>query len=399
MTFLLPFGEMTMTPDDAKQIIGLALEGKVVFEGFNNFIPFEELFFLAKYFLGWEKLEAEEEFEIGGGAMPKDKRSFSVPGERLETINMTRKINMVRLREKFEDSGSKTVSGKVVMDRARSRHTSISYLLHSLGTVFFPDFSGNKVNACYLQWLKTLSLDPETNEVPRYSWGTALLASVMENLCKASRWNITQIIGCVARIQNWALEKPTGGRYPFRGTQHKAKEMEMVDMRKKLDALTIDDVVFDPYLKLDEDGEDEVGDRVFSDVATYVGPLFHSTGFIILDPRRTLRQIGNVQRILPEDSRFKLSVDNSQFKDKNVRLTYEPAPSIDHWNARSEGVNQISRRALETSHGTSVADENYMEWYQDLSHPYVENLDPEARKHFKKGESLKSRTSRNEESD
>ncbi|XP_026413749.1 uncharacterized protein LOC113309534 [Papaver somniferum] len=43
MTFLISFGEMTITPDDAKQITGLALEGKAVFEGYNNSIPFEEL--------------------------------------------------------------------------------------------------------------------------------------------------------------------------------------------------------------------------------------------------------------------------------------------------------------------------------------------------------------------
>ncbi|XP_026412211.1 uncharacterized protein LOC113307954 [Papaver somniferum] len=175
----------------------------------------------------------------------------------------------------------------------------------------------------------------------------------------------------------------------------------MVEMRKKLDALTIDDVVFDPYLKFDEDGDDEVDDRVFSNVATYTGPLFHTTGFVILDPRRTLRQIGIVQKILPEDSRFKLSVANSQFKDKDVRLTYEEASLIEHWNARSQEVNQMSRRALEASHGTSEAGANYMEWYQEWAHPYVENLDPEALRHFKNAEkeSTKSKASMNEEDD
>ncbi|XP_026455318.1 protein MAIN-LIKE 1-like [Papaver somniferum] len=277
MTFLLQFGEMTMTPDDAKKITGLALEGKVVFEGFNNSLPFDEIYVLAKDCVGLGKYEAEEEFEIGYGAAPRAKRPFSLPGEYRETINMSRKINLVRLREKLEEYNRKTASGEIVMDAERARHTAIAYSLHSLGTVFFPDFSRNKVNACYLQWLKTLSIDPETNEVPKYSWAIALLASVMESLCKASRWNETQITGCVSLIQSWdydhfkclrpswdtkwPLEKPTGGRYPFGGTQHKAQETEMVEMRKKLDALIIDDVVFDPYLKLDEESQEEVGDK------------------------------------------------------------------------------------------------------------------------------------------
>ncbi|XP_026430163.1 uncharacterized protein LOC113326702 [Papaver somniferum] len=111
-------------------------------------------------------------------------------------------------------------------------------------------------------------------------------------------------------------------------------------MRKKLDALTIDDVVFDPYLRRDEDRVNEVGDRLFSDVATYLIPLFHPTGFVILDPRRKLRQIGIVHKIVPEASHFKPSITNSQFKDKDVKLTYEAVSLIDHSNARSEQVNQ-----------------------------------------------------------
>lgn len=150
-TFHLPFGEMTITLDDAKKITGLSLEGKAVFEGFNNYMPFDELCVLAKHCLGWGKDEAEEEFEIGGGAAPRTKRKNSAPGELAETVNMARKINLVRLKYKFEDSDSKTNSGLVVMDAEKARHTAIAYLLHALGTVFFPDFIGNKVNACYLQ--------------------------------------------------------------------------------------------------------------------------------------------------------------------------------------------------------------------------------------------------------
>ncbi|XP_026435999.1 bromodomain and WD repeat-containing protein 3-like [Papaver somniferum] len=61
----------------------------------------------------------------------------------------------------------------------------------------------------------------------------------------------------------------------------------------------------------------------------------------------------------------------------------------------------MSRRLLEASHGTSEADANYMDWYQEWAHPYVENLDPEAQRYLKKAEkeSLKSKESMNEEDD
>ncbi|XP_026410513.1 H/ACA ribonucleoprotein complex subunit GAR1-like [Papaver somniferum] len=70
MTSQLPFGEMTMTPDDAKAITGLALEGKVVYGGFNSSLPYDALYVLAKHCLGWSKDQTEE--EIGYGVAPRE---------------------------------------------------------------------------------------------------------------------------------------------------------------------------------------------------------------------------------------------------------------------------------------------------------------------------------------
>lgn len=141
---------MTITLDGAREIVGLALEGKVVSEGFKSSIYFEELYILVKDCLGWSKDESEEKFEIGVGALPKAKREFKESGEHRDMLNPARKINLVRLRNKFEKSDAKDRNGMVVMDEVRARHTTIAYLLHALGTVFFPKFPRNKVNACYL---------------------------------------------------------------------------------------------------------------------------------------------------------------------------------------------------------------------------------------------------------
>ncbi|XP_026428728.1 uncharacterized protein LOC113324642 [Papaver somniferum] len=43
-TFHLPFGEMTITPDDVKKIIDLEVEGQSVFEGFNNNMAWTDLY-------------------------------------------------------------------------------------------------------------------------------------------------------------------------------------------------------------------------------------------------------------------------------------------------------------------------------------------------------------------
>ncbi|XP_026436159.1 protein MAIN-LIKE 1-like [Papaver somniferum] len=151
-----------------------------------------------------------------------------------------------------------------VINEIRARRTTTAFLLHSLGTIFFPDNSGNRVNAHYLQWLKNFK------ETKKHAWGTATLAFLLDSFRKASRVGSTELAWNVGLFQAWVYDhfptmrpstswsdneigRPTGKKFVFTGTQVKHKEEKIDDLRLKTDALTIEDVIFDTYIDLKED--------------------------------------------------------------------------------------------------------------------------------------------------
>ncbi|XP_026379029.1 uncharacterized protein LOC113273570 [Papaver somniferum] len=88
-TFHLPFGEMTINPDDVKQILDLNIEGKVVSEGFDNNMSWTDLYALVKDTLGWEPPETEKQFKWAGGDKPTEPREGPViPVKKILLKNM-----------------------------------------------------------------------------------------------------------------------------------------------------------------------------------------------------------------------------------------------------------------------------------------------------------------------
>ncbi|XP_026433837.1 protein MAINTENANCE OF MERISTEMS-like [Papaver somniferum] len=162
-TFHLPFGQMTITPDDVKQITDLEVEGQSVFEGFDNNMSWNDLYILVQETLGWEKDETEMEFQLAGGYDPAEPHKPKI----------IKNLLLKNLRTKFEGTKAKEREGQV-MDETTVRRTTTAYLLYSLGTVFFPDNSGNRVNVHYLELLKNL------DNIKNYLWATATLAYLLD---------------------------------------------------------------------------------------------------------------------------------------------------------------------------------------------------------------------------
>ncbi|XP_074268634.1 serine/threonine-protein phosphatase 7 long form homolog [Silene latifolia] len=81
-----------------------------------------------------------------------------------------------------------------------------AYLLYLIGTVLFPDKSGNRVQLLYFPLL--INLD-RLNE---YSWGSATLAYLYRHLCTASRRGSIEIGGCLLLMQLWSWEHISIGR-------------------------------------------------------------------------------------------------------------------------------------------------------------------------------------------
>ena len=78
------------------------------------------------------------------------------------------------------------------------------YILALLGDTIFTDKSSDKVHTMWLQMLKDL------RNPPRYNWGSACLAWLYRELCKAIDRGVSQIGGALILVQYWAWV-----RFPF----------------------------------------------------------------------------------------------------------------------------------------------------------------------------------------
>ena len=81
-----------------------------------------------------------------------------------------------------------------------------AYILYLFGCILFPDNSGDSVQLIYLPLLGDLE------RVDEYSWGSATLAYLYHNLCRASRKGAKDIGDCLMLLQIWSWEHIHIGR-------------------------------------------------------------------------------------------------------------------------------------------------------------------------------------------
>ncbi|MFQ6627311.1 hypothetical protein Gotur_005191 [Gossypium turneri] len=74
-----------------------------------------------------------------------------------------------------------------------------AYIMHIIGGEIMPDASNDKVHLMYLPLLANLS------SVSSYSWGSAVLAVLYRELCRATDPKVRNIGGCLSLLQSWAL--------------------------------------------------------------------------------------------------------------------------------------------------------------------------------------------------
>ncbi|XP_026397077.1 protein MAIN-LIKE 2-like [Papaver somniferum] len=178
-TFHMSFGEMTITPNDVRQIFNLNDHGVVFKYNYIKQLSWEQLYDLCKKCFGWDKETSYIEFN----------RCFSCK---------TRQFNMSQLIKMFKGTSEKENQGP--LSNAEVDAAATAYLLCVLGCVIFPNASGNRVDANLLQLLHPL------NKVADYSWGTTCLEFLMEELRNASRLRTSQIDGNVSLFQTWIYD-------------------------------------------------------------------------------------------------------------------------------------------------------------------------------------------------
>ena len=74
-----------------------------------------------------------------------------------------------------------------------------AYIMHMVGAVLMPDANGDSVHLSYLPLLADLST------ARSYSWGSAVLATLYKELCRATDPQVKDIGGCLILLQSWAL--------------------------------------------------------------------------------------------------------------------------------------------------------------------------------------------------
>ncbi|XP_026451318.1 uncharacterized protein LOC113351575 [Papaver somniferum] len=160
-TLHLPFGELTITPHYAKFITGLSIEGKAVkSKWYAQELEWDNIYALTKYVFQWDEERTKSEMLVG---------------------NLKQRIfHLSKLRDNFMGTKKLRAEGKEVAQE-RIISTANAYVLYVLGAVIFPEVSGARMSANFIQMLQPF------NKIHEYSWGTSILAHSLNELRKASR--------------------------------------------------------------------------------------------------------------------------------------------------------------------------------------------------------------------
>ncbi|XP_026410437.1 protein MAIN-LIKE 1-like [Papaver somniferum] len=345
----MPFGEITITPDDVRKILNLNDHGVAIKYNYIKQLNWEQLYDLCKKCFGWDKETSDIEFNM----------CFSYK---------TRQFIMSQLIKMFKGTAEKENQGP--LSDAEVDVAATAYLLCVLGCVIFPNASGNRVDANLLQLLHSL------NKLAYYSWGTTCLAFLIEELRKASRLRTSQISGNVSLFQTWIYDHypsmkladvntqcekgtPRGTKYKFTKNRSRTKEKQLVQLKEKLDSTKASEVCFYPYK------EDRASGHIAgrSELSHYFGPLWYPTGYVMYNGSRVMRQHGYVQGVPWNhiNGKFKLDVEHSQSNQDTIKVIYYGTPYvIDHWDQRMYHL-------VNTERAVNRGDENapvYMEWYR-----------------------------------
>ncbi|RWR97831.1 serine/threonine-protein phosphatase 7 long form [Cinnamomum micranthum f. kanehirae] len=172
-TFHMPFGEMTITLDDVRTLLGIPVTGLPIHV--STSMGFTEQVDLLERGLGVDRASAAAELNLARGGV----------------------VRMGWIRRVCGDI-SPASSVEEVECAARG------YLLYLLGCTLFTDKSATRVPIYYLSLLMDLT------RVRDYAWGAAALAYLYRQLGTATRADVRQIAGYLTLLTSWVYE-----HFPF----------------------------------------------------------------------------------------------------------------------------------------------------------------------------------------
>ncbi|XP_016667283.2 protein MAINTENANCE OF MERISTEMS-like [Gossypium hirsutum] len=160
-TFIMPCGECTITLEDVATQLRLRVDGAVVTERSKVLEPSV----VCHRLLGRSPSDGEQNFTC---------------------------LTLTWLRANFKQLWS-TATEQEVMYAARA------YIIQLIGGVLMLNNTSNKVH------LKYLPLSEDFSRAGSYSWGSAVLAALYHELCRATKHEVRNMAGCLGLLQSWAL--------------------------------------------------------------------------------------------------------------------------------------------------------------------------------------------------
>ncbi|KAK5844360.1 hypothetical protein PVK06_000496 [Gossypium arboreum] len=157
-TFHLPCGECTITLEDVSLQLGLPVDGEVV----------------------------------TGPVLSAD---WSETCEQL-LGKVPNKFKGSRIEMKWLEDNFKTI--KASASDVEKEQFARAFILKLIGGLLMPDKSRNLV---HLRWLLLLA---DLKEAGRLSWGSAVLATLYREMCRATQPEKAKISGCMLLLQSWA---------------------------------------------------------------------------------------------------------------------------------------------------------------------------------------------------
>uniref|UniRef100_A0A2N9FXJ1 Aminotransferase-like plant mobile domain-containing protein n=1 Tax=Fagus sylvatica TaxID=28930 RepID=A0A2N9FXJ1_FAGSY len=365
-TFHLPHGEMTITLQDVEVMLGLPVDGEVL---------------VGSTELNWSGLC----LQLLGVSPPPNKLDGS-------------RLNMKWLQDTFgvlpDDANEVTV-----------QQYTRAYILELLGGSYFADKSGEKVHLMFLPMLE------DFDAAGRYSWGSAVLAWLYRELCRATDPDSCDIAGALILVQLWAwsrfphispaiksiqpivnavddvnananadadadVEVPADAAQPLPGGPYGTKWRNAKDIkdvsthvleqyRSDFSRQRPDQVIWEPYT---DDVLSSLPEycRIGQEVWRSVTPLIC---FQIVEwhlPNRALRQFG-MQQDIPQPANTDVKLHDCDLRGKvheNWRQRWRHYISI--WDHRREHV--VTRDKMV---GLMAYHDPYMDWYRRITRRFI----------------------------
>ncbi|KAH1120744.1 hypothetical protein J1N35_003904 [Gossypium stocksii] len=333
-TFHLPCGECTITLEDVSLQLGLPVDGEVVM----------------------------------GPVLSAD---WSATCEQL-LGKVPNKFKGSRIEMRWLEDNFKTIEASA-SDVEKEQFVR-AFILKLIGGLLMPDKSRNLV---HLRWLLLLA---NLKEAGRLSWGSAVLATLYREMCRATQPEKAKIGGCMLLLQSWAwyrlpfLRPQVDLPYEFplviwwnNPARHSGIPTELEDIRLALDQQTEEEFVWMPYANPRIQECIPVEFLANRNIWYVKVPLIVFATVEIHESNRVMRQFGCMQRIpsSPQklddlhniDLRGRLEEDWSTFHQKY----------IDIWQRRYDYLP--TREPFLTPELATSPD--YMDWFRHNGKPYL----------------------------